>query len=133
MCHAGPSRCRCSGGSACIGKEVQDADGTAGSDAAADQRGKPVPVDGLFREKACVLEAEGFEAEGEAAVPDAPVVREIKEFPFTAAFFTAVVVGVGFSPLPAAGVFQMTWGSGRMRRYCPQRSSFSPMEVSITS
>jgi len=45
-----------------------------------------------------MLKAERFQTESELPVVDAPFVRQIKKFPFAAAFGTAVIMSVLFFP-----------------------------------
>ena len=47
-----------------------------------------------------MLKAERFQTESELPVVDAPFVRQIKKFPFAAAFGTAVIMSVLFFSIP---------------------------------
>ena len=55
----------------------------------ADEAGEPFPVDCLFRKQTGMLEGKRFEMEGQIRrsqpVRDLPLLRQISEFPFTAA------------------------------------------------
>ena len=107
-----PCLCGGYGGSACIGEQVEHLDLSAGRDSPADQPGAPVPVDGLFRKQACMLEAEGLEVEIEIPVMDDPFLGQVEEFPFPAAFAAPVVMAVGLFPLAAPGRLPDNLGVG---------------------
>ena len=83
---------------ACVGKKVQHFDRTA---CITDLVTKPIPVDSLLWEKSGVFETERFQMESKIFVMEIPLLREVKEFPFTAAFFASVVVGVHVFPSTA--------------------------------
>ena len=57
-----------------------------------------VPVYSLLREKTGMLETEGFQMKSEIFVMKIPLLWEVKEFPFSAAFGAAVVVCIHFVP-----------------------------------
>src|SRR5699024_12418440 len=68
-----------------------------------DQTAEPVPVGSLLRKEAGMLEAEGFQIEGERGgaaegIADGPLLRKIPEFPFSSALFTPVVMTVRLLP-----------------------------------
>ena len=101
MCHGGT----CSSGSQCgtagICEKIQDLYRPAGI---SDLRSEPVPVYCLFGKQTCVFEAErlqmkrqGF-ADGFTVIMDIPLLGKIKELPFSAAFFAAVIMTVLFFP-----------------------------------
>ena len=47
-----------------------------------------------------MLEAEGLQMEGQAAVMDVPLLGQVKKFPLAAAFFAAVLMAVHVLPAP---------------------------------
>ena len=95
MCDSRACLCCCKGGTACVGEEIQHLDRAAGI---SDFFREPVPVSGLLREKAGVLEAEGLELEGELLVVDAPLLWKVKKFPLSATLLAAVIMAVRMLP-----------------------------------
>ena len=88
----------CSGsqsGTSCIGKQIQNFHGSAGR---FDFLGTPVPIDSLFREQTGMFKTERFQMEGERFVADAPLLREIKKFPFSSSLRPSVIVAYSISP-----------------------------------
>ena len=86
-------------GAASICKEIENLDGAAGVFYfPLYYRREPVPVYCLFGKEPGVFEAEGLKVEMKVVVADLPFVRQIMEFPFAAAFFTAVVMTVRLIP-----------------------------------
>ena len=83
---------------ACVSKKIQDFDRASGF---TNLITEPVPVDSLLREKSGVFETEWFQMESKIFVMEIPLLREIKEFPFTAAFFASVIMGVHVFPSTA--------------------------------
>ena len=91
--------CGCDGGAACIGKQVQDFDRTAGVfDGFPYYRRKPVPVGSLLRKQPGMFETERLQMKSQFAVLNAPFVRQLEKFPFAASFGASVVMAVHFSP-----------------------------------
>ena len=90
------------GGTAGVGKEVEDLYFLAGCDGASDDLAEPVPVDRLLGEESRVLEVKGLKSEGEIPIVDRPLLGEVSELPLAAAFIAAVVMGVGVPPFSAA-------------------------------
>ena len=88
------SSCRKSGPT-CVGKKVQNLNG---SSCFTNFVAKPVPVYGLFREKSCVLEAKGFQMEGQILVMEIPLLGQIKKFPLAAALGAAVIMCIHLAP-----------------------------------
>ena len=103
MGHARPGRGTGEGGAAGIPEQVKHPDRPAGSP---DEDGHPLPVDGLFREQAGMLEAHGFETEPQprktqlrSVVSDLPHVgQRAQPFPMAAARPRAVITGMSFLP-----------------------------------
>ena len=125
MGHARPGRGTGEGGAAGIPEQVKHPDRPAGSP---DEDGHPLPVDGLFREQAGMLEAHGFETEPQprkarlrSVVSDLPHVgQRAQPFPMAAARPRAVITGMSFLPERVGpGVSHRICGSGRMRRISP--------------
>ena len=87
-------------GAASVGEKIQDFERPAGflRLRLLYYRRKPIPVDGLLRKKSRVFEAERLQAEGQILVTDAPLIRQIKKFPFAPAFLAAVIVAVFLFP-----------------------------------
>ena len=95
MCYLSPRGSRSYGSPAGIGKQVQNPDRTSGFFYFI---AEPVPVDRLLREEPRVLKAEGLQVKGQIPVMDCPLIRQIKEFPFSPAAFASVIVGIPLSP-----------------------------------
>ena len=60
---------------------------------------KPVPVRGLLRKQAGMLEAEGLQVEGQFSVADGPLLGQIEEFPLASTTVASVIMAV--HPLPS--------------------------------
>ena len=75
----------------CVGEKVQNFNRPPG---VFNFFGKPVPVSGLFGKQSCVLEIKGLQVKSQIPVMDGPLLREIEKFPFAAAFFASVIMGV---------------------------------------
>ena len=95
MCDRSSGSSCCKSSPACVGKKIQNLDG---SSCFTDLVAKPVPVYGLFREKSCVLEAKGFQMEGQILVMEIPLLGQIKKFPLAAALGAAVIMCIHLAP-----------------------------------
>ena len=94
-------RC-CNCGTAGISEQVEDFNFSAGRHSVSNDLTEPVPVDGLLREEAGMLEVKGFEPEGQIFVVDRPLLGKVSELPLAAALIAAVIMRVGISPFSAA-------------------------------
>ena len=90
-------------GSSGVGKQVQHLDRASGG---TDFFRKPVPVCRLFREESRMFKAERLQIKGQIPVMDLPLLRKAEEFPFSAAFFTSVIMCVWMIP-PAVCLFSI--------------------------
>ena len=95
MSNRSPCCSCCQGSTACIGKKVQDFYRTS---CITDLITKPVPVGRLLRKQACVLKAKRFQMESQILIMNIPLLRQIKELPFSAAFLTSVVMTIHMFP-----------------------------------
>ena len=94
----GACRGGCQGSSSGVGEQVQY---FYRASRVFDLFREPVPVGSLLRKESGMLKAEGFQIKSKTFVLNGPLLRQIEEFPFSAAFFAPVVVTV---PVLPAGV-----------------------------
>ena len=95
MAHRGPRGRAGHGGSAGIGKKIEHGDGAV---CLADALHAEIPVGGLLREKAGVLEVHGFDLKGEVPISDLPLLGHILLFPLAASGGGTGISGVGTAP-----------------------------------
>ena len=79
----------CQGSTTCIRKKIQNPDFTT---CMFDLVREPVPVCCLFREKSGVFKVKRLQIKCQIFIMDLPLLWQVEEFPFTAAFFATVVV-----------------------------------------
>ena len=95
MAHAGTRLGAGNGCAACVGEEVQHADGAV---SLADGLHGEIPVHRLLGEQTRVLEVHGLDLEGQFLIVDRPALREGILLPVTAARLRTAVAGVGLAP-----------------------------------
>ena len=88
-------------GAAGVGEQVQHTDGTA---CGADLLHGEVPVGGLLRKEAGVLEVHGLDLKRQVLVADRPALRQLSLVPVAAAGGGAGIPGVGGLPAPVAAL-----------------------------
>ena len=96
MCNGRPRFCTGHRSSSRIGEQIQYFDRASG---AADQSRCPVPIDCLLRKKSCMFKTKWFQMEGQIPVMDIPLLRQIKELPFSASLIASMIVRIFLLPL----------------------------------